>query len=371
MIDYRLFEDLISIKFNGEKKAYSYYDSESKKFWVVLPTGVAEESAGLLFLHEVAHVIRGDHLIPNIENMDMTTLNIATDIVINTILNLREVRFTDGSVYKACYHEDFAQVFPDFPDWKLGYFPIYNYLVEKDSDLQKLKEKFLTEIKPVPNEVAEEVKKLSKAIRKRLIENHPDVAKEVLKREFERAMQKIDKLLARSGAGCGDGGSEIIQVESRRIPRLERVLRQILSQSGENVYSYKPTYRGQREGILIEKSVLLPSSNILVICDVSGSYINVAKKLILPAVKHELKRNKFDLILFDDYPRFNPTVWSGGGGTRIKPVLEFLKKNRTKYDAILFVSDYDFFEDMSLQEVYRHLKKFGRVVLLEDWRSSL
>lgn len=341
-------------------------------------------------MHELAHIIRGDIFI-NPEEYNTKLANLSMDLIINTILGTDRLIYSDGQVIEGITDKSFYSVFKDAPHWQMGWQTIYSYLMQKR---QEELDKILTDSDFIPvlinsEDIQRKIKELTQ-ITQVIKEIRTEILKELSKSDSTDLKVKIKVILSSTiaqtisnyKAGKGITGDNFAIAEPTSEPLLIRIIKKIIKNTinGKNVKMIKKTFR--RESILADsglnfaRRMLLPASSILFIVDVSGSYINIAKDYVLPAIvflkKYKLKP---ELITFDtnvyEIDLLHPK-WVGGGGTEVLPIFKWLRSNRKLYNAIIFISDYEFFDFPNEPEaVKKQLQKFAKMVFVLDWRTIL
>ena len=333
---------------------------------------LSTEDVETLFKHEIMHLIREDVFV---ENYDRELFNLATDAIINKVLNIRKI----GNIM-GIHYDDIKKIFKDAPDWVYGWKPLYDYL---DEIGQKIAEA-IDHVYPVEptDEAIDAIRRIRTKIRR--LENEckkegvcdKDLQKIVneVKGQTESLAKHIQKSAGR------ERGKYIIKIEKKSTPLLRRFIEEVLKiiedEEGEE-FQLKRTWL--REGRIPElpREIELPILSVLFIIDVSGSFVNYAEKEFLPALQYlSLYDIKFDIIVFDNTARKVESYREirGGGGTNIRPVFEFLKRLNETYSIILFFSDYEFYDVSQNQRnprfVIENLKGFSdRIICInEQWQ---
>jgi hypothetical protein len=391
---------LLEVRIEKVPTAFVYFDD--RKYRIVLPEGLDEESLAKAFAHEFAHIVRGDLFF---EEKEHELANIAQDVVINTVLGIDSFRFIDGKELKGWTDEEFRQVFgEEAPSYEAGWRALYKFMEGKvkkipagywmdihrniEQERQQGQEQRMTAIKPEDREKAREVR--DKLILATTIFPSPEKLWEIVREELRKAEQEWKKLQEWKEKVSKHGQAPApLQVPIKKLSALERLIRRKIDTIAESEHHYeyqyvrKPKYHWIGDRVIVqwaERERHREGKAMLIIVDVSGSYIDVAREKVLPAVRYAKRRGvHMDVILFDDeaiMPKSEKEWQGGGSGARIEPVFELLRRLRKKYPVIICVSNYEILDlDLPSNEeiksaIKRELRKYGDEVYVEDWSKA-
>ncbi|MEJ5245948.1 MAG: hypothetical protein WHV28_09635 [Bacteroidota bacterium] len=281
------------------------------------------EQKRVIWLHELAHVIRGD-ILKKFE--DRLTWNIVFDSVVNQYFKESDreiVRKLNGVIY-----EDLREKY-DLPE-RLGgisEFEIYSKIKESN-DFQL----FDVILVPTNNPVAK-TKALAEIqkIRKRLSEAGIDE----LEKEFHDLLGSNDLVVESSGQIKA-------KLPKRTIVAIDRIMS--ICQKQGNIYKHTRNYRreGLYEGLrgLTRKRV----GKMFLGVDVSGSvanyipvFLGIGKQLVMKKYIVEFGSFSSGFTLYKYLPRNENQIKGVGGGTEIRQMMSYLQKQ--DMDLAIVITD--------------------------------
>lgn len=226
-----------------------------------------------LLLHEIAHVLRGDLLVNNVNH---TLHNIATDSIINEVLDIDAVGEHDGIRYSHIYKD------LNLPDKlsAIGWRAIYNALLEKAKENGGIGRLGFDEIKETDNSLEAQEKVIEARIEAEGIE---DIQKNIKDAgHFEMSSQKYTHY----------------EVKIKQDTRIASIFSAIRARHDANVRLRRKTWR--REGVYegLRGLSRVPTLSVLVIIDVSGSFTEYIKLAL--GITSGLKDFQVDVGVFAD-----------------------------------------------------------------------
>lgn len=292
----------------------------------------------LLIKHEVAHIVRGDILISP-KDYIFELVNISQDAIINTHLGIDSLGNIKGYTIKGL-----QEIYDEIPNNPLSWRVIYNILKKNNHNSKQSFDKIL---KP-EGDFHENSEALSEIIID-LIESDNDVINNV----------GISNNINITNISIKHTGSHL----------LEKIINEIESYGGTRFK--RRTYRRENPASNLLKGVSrLPMTNIFVVADVSGSYVNYTETII--GLFHWLHQMnliaKFGTFsdtfeVYDNISSVNK-IKGYGGATLIKGLFEYLKTN--SYDLVIIFTDgeiYDWSKDV--RDMYK-----GDIIWVIDYKEN-
>lgn len=327
--------DLLDEAFSGVSvkngRIYFYYDED-------IFNTFSDEDINLLIKHEVAHIIRGDVLVKGECNNQIA--NIAMDVIINNILGSEKIGEYEGQSL-----EVMRSLFPEIPKYPSGWREIYDIIMKYFPKFN-----FNCADKVIFSDDPNDVETVIDAITDLMIDDPRIIKVANFKSNIKHEIN--------------------IKVTTSRI--LESIITKIKGHFGNKMK--KRTYRKEHPTNDMLKNISrIPINKILLVLDVSGSYIAYTETIIglfywLDKSKNLISdvgvfSNNFNII-----PKANLNNIPGyGGGTEIKEMFQYLQKN--PYDLVIVFTDGEIFDyDDNLRSSYK-----GKIlwVLDDDYNINI